>query len=193
MLAMQYSFTLPAAFDMEVIRHRIATKGPAMDHFPGLAFKAYLFACRDEARRHSLENLYAPFYLWHGSAGMNDFLCGPGFEALTRDFGWPAVETGPVWHSKLAPTLAQARCATREVVAIAPHTALAALRQSEVDAVERSVDGDGALGSVTACEPATWTLVRFRLWRERRDAFDRDNLTVYEVGHLSIPRPGAPG
>jgi hypothetical protein len=37
MLAMQYGFTLPADFDMDIIRRRVTAKGPAVDGFPGLA------------------------------------------------------------------------------------------------------------------------------------------------------------
>ena len=38
MLAMQYSFTLPADFDMEVIRQRVAAKGPLVDG-PGIGIQ----------------------------------------------------------------------------------------------------------------------------------------------------------
>ncbi|WP_433257560.1 DUF4865 family protein [Streptosporangium sp. CA-135522] len=33
---MQYEITLPADYDMKIIRHRVATRGSAMDAFPGL-------------------------------------------------------------------------------------------------------------------------------------------------------------
>jgi hypothetical protein len=36
MLAMQYSFTLPADFDMDIISARVAAKGPLVNGFPGL-------------------------------------------------------------------------------------------------------------------------------------------------------------
>ena len=48
MLAMQYNFTLPADFDMDIIRKRVAAKGPLVDGFPGLGFKAFLYARRGE-------------------------------------------------------------------------------------------------------------------------------------------------
>lgn len=66
MMAMQYSFTLPADYDMEIIDRRIRDKGPAMDGFLHLGFKAFLSARRGESG--SRENLYAPF-LSLGSAG----------------------------------------------------------------------------------------------------------------------------
>ena len=85
MIAMQYAITLPADYDMAVIRHRIADKGHLLDDFPGLAFKAWLHASRDDRELPSRDNLYAPFYLWHDSEGMDAFLDGAGFAALTRD------------------------------------------------------------------------------------------------------------
>jgi hypothetical protein len=46
MLAMQYSFTFPADYDMAIIERRIAENGHRLDGFPGLLFKAYLYARR---------------------------------------------------------------------------------------------------------------------------------------------------
>lgn len=98
MLAMQYSFTLPSDYDMSVIRERIASKGHLMDDFPLLVFKAFLYARRDQGRRHACENLYAPFYLWESAEGMNRFLGSNGFAALTGSFGWPSIKTWSVWE-----------------------------------------------------------------------------------------------
>ncbi len=39
MHAKQYEITLPADYDMGVIRERVATKGHLLDAFPGLGFK----------------------------------------------------------------------------------------------------------------------------------------------------------
>ena len=184
MLAMQYSFTLPADFDMAEIRSRIATRGHLLDDFPGLVFKAYLYACRGE---HGPENLYAPFYLWAGSEGMNRFLTGDGFVALTQSFGWPSVKTWSVLHAATSPDVREARFASRDGVAIPAHADLAALRDGEVRAAQAAVDEDGALAAVTAFEPTTWTLVRLNLWRERRRDLERAGTQVYEVGHVSAP------
>ncbi|QSQ22914.1 DUF4865 family protein [Pyxidicoccus parkwayensis] len=184
MLAMQYSFALPADYDMAIIRNRIAIKGHLMDDFQGLGFKAFLYACRGDA---SHENLYAPFYVWRQVEGMNAFLGGEGFAALTQSFGWPSVRTALVLHASWLPSLKEARYATREVTSIAPHTSLAALREREVRAVDDDVTRDGALSAVTAYEPTTWTLVRFRLWREPRDVFGREGFQSYRVGHVSAP------
>ena len=60
---MQYSFVLPADYDMAIIRQRIADKGHLLDAYPNLLFKAYLSADRQSSTQPSRHNLYAPFYL----------------------------------------------------------------------------------------------------------------------------------
>jgi hypothetical protein len=180
MLTMQYSLVLPAAFDMEAIRTRIATRGPLLDGFEGLAFKAYLYARRGE---HGPENLYAPFYLWADTAAMTRFLSGPGFAALTGDFGWPAVKTAVPLAQELRPGLREARFATRELRPIAPHADLAALAAAERRLA--ATDAGEALAAVTACDPSTWTLVRLRLWPAAREA--AEGVQRYAVGHVSAP------
>lgn len=186
MIAMQYGFTLPADYDMAIIRRRIAEKGHLLDEFPRLRFKAYLHADRNDAQLPGHDNLYAPFYLWRDSEGMNAFLAGAGFAALCESFGWPAVRTWSVWQAELADDLRAAACATRELVAIPGHSALAALREAEVDAA-RADRARGALAAVSAYDPTDWTVVRFRLWREARSALAGPNRQLYRVGHVSQP------
>ena len=111
MIATQYGFTLPVDYDMNIIERRIREKGHLLNGFPDLRFKAYLSA---ERRKGSAENLYAPFYLWDDPAGVDNFITGPGFAALTRDFGWPVVKTFVVWHAALGQDLSEARVACRE-------------------------------------------------------------------------------
>ena len=63
MIAMQYSFVLPADYDMAIVRERIAVKGKLLDDLPGLAFKAYLHAARGEAadeQRYRVGHVSAP-------------------------------------------------------------------------------------------------------------------------------------
>lgn len=79
MHAMQYEITLPADYDMGIIRTRVATKGHLLDAFPGLGLKAYLIR---ERAGGSPVNQYAPFYLWRAPEGMNAFLWGAGFQGL---------------------------------------------------------------------------------------------------------------
>ncbi|MFC5742551.1 DUF4865 family protein [Dyella tabacisoli] len=186
MIAMQYSFVLPADYDMAIIRQRIASKGHLLDNFPNLLFKAYLSADRSKPGLPSQDNLYAPFYLWQNSDGMNDFLGSDGFAALTQSFGWPSVQTWSVWQASLSPDLPKAVCATREIVAIPAYAALDEWQHQERDVAQRDL-ADGALGTVTAYEPAHWTLVRFRLWGEPRADLASEGRQMYDVGHISMP------
>ncbi|WP_037671132.1 DUF4865 family protein, partial [Streptomyces afghaniensis] len=89
MHAMQYELTLPADYDMGVIRDRVARRGRLLDDWDGLGFKAYL--ARERGLCGSPVNQYAPFYLWNTVDGMNAFLWGGGFQGLSDDFGRPSV------------------------------------------------------------------------------------------------------
>jgi len=186
MIAMQYSFTLPADYDMSIVDRRIRDKGPLLDGFPQLVFKAYLAARKEGGKVSSAENLYAPFYLWDEPEGLDTFLTGAGFAALTRDFGWPAVQTWVVWHAERAPDLAAAKFASREVEPIPPYSDLAALRARAVSEA-RDDARRGALAAIAAFDPTGWTLLRFRLWREAPTA-DVSTGQHYGVGHVSMSR-----
>ena len=91
MQLMQYEITLPADYDMGIIRHRVATRGSRTDDFPDLGAQG--IPVRERGRHGSPVNQYAPFYLWAGHAGMNQFLFGPAFDGIRADFGRPAVRT----------------------------------------------------------------------------------------------------
>jgi len=177
---MQYSFILPADYDMAIVRGRIATKGPLLDDLPGLTFKAYLHSERGE----SAENLYAPFYLWRDEESMHGFLNGPGFAGVARAFGWPSVRTWTPWHASIGAGVREARHATRGAASIAPHSDLAALRVKEEDYARQALER-GALAVVIGFEPVKWSVVRLCLWRDAQPA-DGDTLH-YRVGHVSAP------
>jgi hypothetical protein len=183
MIAMQYNFALPADYDMVIIDRRIAEKGSFTDNFPGLRFKAYLTARRGED---SAENLYAPFYLWRRDEGLSDFLCGPGFEGVSGAFGWPSVRTWIVWRAALDPAVGEAAFAGREILATGAHADLDELRRRESDEAGADV-ATGALASVAAFEPTTWTRVRFKMWRERPTS-TAAQMQIYRVGHMSLPK-----
>jgi hypothetical protein len=186
MIAMQYSFTLPADYDMAIIRRRIAEKGHLLDDFPGLRFKAYLSADKNSQELPSRDNLYAPFYVWHDSEGMNAFLGGAGFAGVTQSFGRPSVRMWSVWQAEMAADLSKAVCATREIIAIPPYSALDEWRRAESDLARKDI-AHGALAAVSAFEPTDWTLVRFRLWNEARPELAQDGRQLYDVGHISQP------
>jgi heme-degrading monooxygenase HmoA len=190
MIAMQYSFVLPADYDMAIVRERIATKGPLLDNLPGLIFKAYLHAERGTA----MENTYAPFYLWQDEEAMHGFLNGAGFASVSQAFGWPSVRTWTPWHASVGPDVRQARQATRSVASIAAYSDLAQLREHEESYARRALE-NGALAVVIGFEPVTWTITRLCLWRDGPPATlpplpplpSPQQEQVYQVGHISAP------
>jgi hypothetical protein len=187
MIAMQYSFTLPADYDMSIIDRRIRDKGPLLDNFPDLRFKAYLTARAGDEKTASRENLYAPFYIWEKAEGLNNFVCGPGFAAVAASFGRPRIRTWVVWKTAISADIGAARFATRELVDIGAYEPLDELRKRESEAVAVDVEAGSALASVAAFEPTSWSRVRFRLWQELPDAALVANALAYRVGHLSLP------
>lgn len=181
MIAMQYSFTLPADYDMAIVRQRIADKGHMLDHFDGLLLKSYLHAAHGAE---SSENLYAPFYVWRDSAAMQRFLGSTGFAHLAKAFGWPSIRIWPVWDVYLSPEARHARFATRDIQSIAPYSALDVLRDEQRALLQRDVER-GAVAAVSAFEPAGWTRVSFRLWDDALPAPSAGQR--YQVGHVSLP------
>jgi hypothetical protein len=188
MIAMQYNFTLPADYDMAIVDRRIRDKGPLLDNFPGLAFKAYLTARKRGGGLENRENLYAPFYLWESSEGLSNFLCGAGFAGVTDAFGWPQVKTWIVWEAKVSTHIRSAKFATREILSTEPYAPLADLRKRESEEVIADIDRGEALASVAAFEPTSWTRIRFRLWAELPKSELRSGVQAYHVGHLSLPK-----
>jgi hypothetical protein len=184
MYAMQYEISLPSDYDMAIIRHRVATKGPMLDGFPGLALKAYLI--RERGVADSPVNQYAPFYLWASIEGMSRFLWGGGgFRGILDSFGRPAVEhwtgvalrRGPARH-------ATPQSATRIVETIPADVDPAGVVERELRDLKRRAEVDGVHSVAIAIDPKGWQLVRFTLWKHPvRDASG----TRYEVLHVSCP------
>ncbi|MEZ5501612.1 MAG: DUF4865 family protein [Halioglobus sp.] len=188
MIAMQYSFGLPADYDMSIIERRVKEKGHALDDHQPLAFKAYLVARKDDPVSRSRVNAYAPFYLWHGCDGLRDFVCSAGFAGLVNAFGWPAVLTWPALIcTEQGGALSLARFASREIVTLSSFADLGALQRDESESARMTVQEKRALLALSAFEPTTWTLVRFRLWRDASSLPHTENTQVYNVQHVSNP------
>lgn len=178
MIAMQYRFRLPADYDMDIIRTRIRSGGPQLDNFPGLLFKAF---CYSEAE--AGEPLYAPFYLWQNSAGMKHFLCSTGFQRLTRDFGWPQIDTWLVLHyqpprGNTAPVYAR-----RIVRAIPPYTELSQF------SAEAEPTSDGHL-RLEAWDVHHWRHLVFE--SASAPFLPQAHAECYRAGYLSLPAEFTP-
>ncbi|MEU8828415.1 DUF4865 family protein [Streptomyces sp. NPDC048636] len=184
MYAMQYRITLPADYDMNVIRHRVETKGPLLDDFPGLGLKAY--AISERGVDGATVNAYAPFYLWAAPDAMHRFLWGPGFQGLVQDFGRPVVEHWPgLALARGRAAAAVPRAATRHTETVPAGADPAGAVEGAVQELRRRADADGVHSTAVAIDPRGWELVHFTLWEHaapRAEPGDR-----YQVLHLSAP------
>jgi hypothetical protein len=182
MYAMQYEITLPADYDMGIIRERVATKGPLLDGFAGLGLKAYLI--RERGTDGSPVNQYAPFYLWDAVDGMGRFLWGGGgFHGIVESFGRPAVHhwTG-VADAPGPERAATPRTATRATEALAPDEDPGPAVQRALVALRERARKDGVHSTALAVDPQRWEIVHFTLWR---DSSPPAAGTRYQVLHLS--------
>lgn len=191
MYAKQYEITLPADYDMGIIRKRVAAGGHVLDDRAGLGLKAYVI--RERGVAGSPVNQYAPFYLWRDAGAMAHFLVGGGgFQNIVRDFGRPVVRhwTGVACHAGPAraslPRAASRQLTTIPAIAGDPDgLGLAALIEREVADLAQLARHDDVHTAALAVDPHHWQLMRFVLWR---DAVADDAATErYEVLHVSTP------
>lgn len=193
MYASQYEITLPADYDMGVIRRRVADFGHGLDDRAGLGLKAYLV--RERGAGGSPVNQYAPFYLWNDPGAMGHFLLGGGgFQGIVRDFGRPAVHHWTGLAVFAGPARATApRAASRRLTAVPAGADLTALVERETAELERLARRPGVHTAALAADPRSWQLLRFVLWEEATpgNAGDEDATERYEVLHLSAPELGA--
>jgi uncharacterized protein DUF4865 len=182
--AMQYGITLPAGYDMSIIRERVATKGFFLDDAPGLGLKAYLIRERGEF---SPTNQYAPFYLWTDVSAMSHFLWGGGgFQGIVNDFGRPSVShwtgvsfaAGAAYQGDVATaTISRTRLDPDEP----PMSAVASAQQQ----LRLAAAASGVHSAALAVDPARWELLHFTLWAS--DATPVAEGQRYSVLHLSQP------
>lgn len=183
MHATQYEITLPADYDMGIIRHRVATKGALLDTFPGLGLKAY--GIRERGVDGSTVNQYSPFYLWRNLAGMNTFLWGNGFRGIIDSFGRPSVQhwTGLAFEDGPA-AAALPRTSSRRSETIPPDTDPATRIEEALDDLRQRAAADGVHSTALAVDPRGWELIHFTLWE---DTAPESAGTRYQILHLSTP------
>ncbi|MFB7616751.1 DUF4865 family protein [Kitasatospora sp. NPDC056181] len=185
MHAMQYEISLPADYDMGIIRRRVADKGHLLDDFPGLGLKAFLV--RERGRAGSPVNEYAPFYLWRTPEGMNSFLWGPGFRGLSADFGRPAVRHWLGTGLRRGPARDTPVTAVRHLERIPESTDPAEAVEAALAALPDHPDLHTA---AVAVDPGRWELLRIALWSgpgPRAESDIEPTGARYEVLHLAGP------
>ncbi|WP_042372276.1 DUF4865 family protein [Streptacidiphilus neutrinimicus] len=194
MYAMQYPITLPADYDMGIIRKRVEAASPMLDDRAGLGFKAYLL--RERGVAGSPVNEYAPFYVWRDTAAMARFLLGGGgFQNIIRSFGRVPV---PTWLGA-AVLAGPARgggsvLATRRVAPLPTDAdeaqdglGLTELMGREVAALRELAADPGVHTAVLAVDPHSWQSVTLVLWGEGAEPSGTAGADHYEVLHVSAP------
>jgi hypothetical protein len=188
MFIKQYQITLPADYDMQIIRNRVADKGVSFDTFPGLGLKCFLI--REKGKFGAESNQYAPAYLWPHVDAMWGFLAGPAFGAIKDSFGVPPVETWAALAFARSNQLSDPSLiatVTREEETLPPDTDLADLRRREIELASVVVEGTkGLLARAVGLDPRSWHLVRFDYWKQPQ-ADVPAHLRSYEVLHVSAP------
>ncbi|MGW3307759.1 DUF4865 family protein [Streptomyces sp. NPDC001073] len=183
MHAMQYELTLPADYDMGIVRGRVARVGHLLDDWDGLGFKTYLL--RERGLHGSPVNQYAPFYLWNTVEGMNRFLWGGAFQGLVNDFGRPEVlGWSGLAYEEGGAAGSPATVAVRRRQPIAEGVELAAVMEDAVGETRRLAGEDGVVLAAAAVDPHRWELVHFSLWAHDTPKAEGD---VFQVLHLSAP------
>ena len=183
MHAMQYEITLPADYDMSVVRRRVARRGHALDAWAGLGLKAYLM--RERGVHGSPVNQYAPFYLWNSVVGMNSFLWGGGFQGIVDDFGRPSARqwTGLSYEAG-GDIGASARVAVRERRPVSGGVPLGEAVEDAVRESGRLASLEGAVLAAAAVDTGRWEIVHFSLWEREAPKGEGE---VFQVLHLSTP------
>lgn len=189
MHAMHYEITLPADYDMEVIHHRVRTRGLLLDDLPGLGLKAY--GVRERGVDGSELNQYSPFYLWHDPAGMHSFLWDGGFRGIIDGFGRPPVQHWTVLAFEPGPAFGETpRAAGKRTELIPRETRPGDVVRLEVEALRDHARRDGVHSAALVIDPRTWELVWYTLWQDTAPAEDP---VRYRVGHVSAPELAALG
>ncbi|MFH8572037.1 DUF4865 family protein [Streptomyces sp. NPDC017993] len=189
MHAMRYAITLPADYDMEIIRHRVKSRGHLLDDFEGLGLKGY--GIRERGVDGSPVNQYAPFYLWADPQAMNRFLTGEGFRGVVRDFGRPVVQHWQGLFHRSGPAAGTLPAAFSLRTETVPESADPATVLTEAVARhEELATADGVHSTALGLDPRHWELVHFTLWADAVPAAAGDR---YQVLHLSAPGIGRLG
>lgn len=175
MILMRYRHRLPADYDLERIRDRVAARGSRFDAVPGLVFKAFTL---EDRGRGATVNAYSSLYLWRDPEAAADFFAGPGFAAVVGSFGRPRVETWLVFDLQFGRATG-ARSLAMTGRDLAEEADLATERNKEADA-GRAVSGEAdVLVSVSGLDTRDWRLTRFTL--------TDDGSGPADILHLSSP------
>lgn len=175
MIGMQYKITLPADFDMKHIVTRVRENGYKTDNFEGLLFKCYLIR---EKGIDSIENMYAPLYVWKTSEGMNKFLFEGFYDNIIGSFGWQRINIGIPLFTDLSEDFITSKYALEEIFEIPPTSSLAAFYDSVIHSF---AEDSNMVGRVCIYNPDKWKYSVFYFYKSCPTA----NADIYQILHIS--------
>jgi hypothetical protein len=178
----QYTHRLPADYDMDRVRRRAGSLAADWDRTPGLAFKA--FALQEKGLSGAPGNVYSSLYLWLDDEAAVDFITGERFASVIAAFGRPNIETWLALDLHLG-RAAAARSLCREDVVLDAAVDLGSMKAQEMQRNLKLARQNDTLVAITAIDPTTWRLSRFRLSAEAVQFPETGS--VYEVLHLAAP------
>jgi hypothetical protein len=187
-LLMSYPITLPASYDMAIIRERVSTRGHLLDDRRGLVAKAY--AIRESGVDRSPVNQYAPFYLWSDASAAAEFLWGGrGFDGIVRDFGRPVVRTWtPVATAAGGCGPSSVTHAELSTWPIGPDMDLLQTARQISDRARERAAQPGVHLALAGIDPVSWQAVEF-VTTSGRSAMDGG--VRFQVLHVSQPAAGS--
>ncbi|KRL98951.1 DUF4865 family protein [Liquorilactobacillus satsumensis] len=171
--AMRYDITLPADYDMNIIRNRVRDNGHLMDGFNGLLFKAFLISERSQGE---LSNSYSPLYVWKDSEGMNKFIFNGFFDNILQSFGWQNIEIGITTVVKLEENFKKSKYVIEKTDDILPGDTL---QNTNLNATLSDTES----GKLVIYNPDKWKKVTFSFSEARPKK--ENNIRCFEVLHIS--------
>jgi hypothetical protein len=197
MYAIQYGVTLPADYEMQIMRDIVARNGHLLDDRAGLGFKAYLM--RERGVSDSPVNFYGSFYLWNDLGAMAQFLVGGGaFERIIRGLGRLAVDrwigiscvAGPA--REVVPKAASRNLMplSEDLDRASDGLGLARRIEEECELMNSMRAREGIHTAVLAFDPHSWQLMRFIAWQNSVPQ-DEEAQQRYQVLRVSTPELSA--
>ncbi|MDF7675763.1 DUF4865 family protein [Neisseriaceae bacterium ESL0693] len=173
MQAMQYKISLPADYDMDIIKNRIKQNGSKTDRFPDLLFKAYLIT---EKAAGALANSYCPLYVWKETEGMNQFIFQGFFDHIIQSFGWKNIEIGITALIELKHSFKNSHFVVEQYTDITPRLSLKDVDFNPINQPDES-------GKVIIYNPDKWKMANFTFF-EHKPVVNIDQ-KIYSILHLS--------
>lgn len=179
MIGMQYKIVLPNDYDMGIIRERVRNHGYKMDGFQDLKWKLYLIAEKD--KNGSLQNEYAPLYLWEKHDGMNKFLFEGFYDNIVQSFGWQQVNIGVPILEHTSENIRNATFAIEFTDEIQPVMSL----QKTIGAMEKpEFAEENRMERITIYNPDKWKYTKF-YFTDSLTGKNTEHGKVYEILHIS--------